>query len=193
MLGSTVGVRSPLSLTSAPLHPENAVLLFAGFQIVLCIKMDTNNSLCSFGEARPWVSLLRHLQTQYLVVKVEEVGVLFTDIRLGVRYQLPNVPAGRGKAEIGCSCNHKPGLEQLLLGRRKKGMNPSPSWQPTALAVQVTSEPPKLCQLRAARTWLQTSSFQGNPFNVTMEPDFQQQSLLPEDDVPVCIALCGPR
>lgn len=39
-------------------------------------------SLCSYGEARPWVCLIRHLQIQYLVVKVEEVGVLFTDICL---------------------------------------------------------------------------------------------------------------
>lgn len=38
-------------------------------------------------------------QRQYLVVQVEEVGVLLTDIGLGVGDQLPNVPVGTGQAQ----------------------------------------------------------------------------------------------
>lgn len=56
-------------------------------------------SLCSPGEARPWVCLIRHLQLQYLVVKVEEVGVLFTDVCLGIRYQLTNVPVDKQEGQ----------------------------------------------------------------------------------------------
>lgn len=40
------------------------------------------------------------LQTQYLVVQVEEVGVLLTDIGLGVGDQLPHVPVGTGQAAV---------------------------------------------------------------------------------------------
>lgn len=40
--------------------------------------------------------MVGQLQTQYLVVQVEEVGVLLTDISLGVRDQLPDVPVGTG-------------------------------------------------------------------------------------------------
>lgn len=71
------------------------VLLFAGFQITLYIKMEINTVSAHLEKQDLGFVSLRRLPIQYLVVKVKEVGVLFTDVCLRIGYQLTNIPADK--------------------------------------------------------------------------------------------------